>query len=122
MYLTGRIDAMQMVLAQLLVTLILSFLLLALGWAWSYSALMGGAIVTLTTALFALKVFVPYRAQQPGQVLGQFYGAETQKIVLTACLFGIVVSTVADVNIVALFGTYFIVQLVPFLYGHFFVD
>jgi F0F1-type ATP synthase assembly protein I len=113
---------MQMVLAQLLVTLLLAFLLLALGWAWSYSALMGGAIVTLTTALFAHKVFVPYRAQQPGQVLGQFYGAEVQKIVLTACLFGIVVSTVTEVNIVALFGTYFVVQLVPSLYGHFFVD
>ncbi len=113
---------MQMVLAQLLVTLILAFLLLALGWAWSYSALMGGAIVTLTTALSALKVFVPYRAQQPAQVLGRLYGAEMQKIVLTACLFGIAVSTVTDVNIVAMFGTYFVVQWVPFLYGHFFLD
>ncbi len=122
MFLSSRIGAMQMILAQLLATLSISLLLSPFGGHLALSALLGGGIATLTSWLVASKVFVPYRAQQPGQVLTRFYSAEIQKILLTALLFGLVAVFVAPLNPIALFGVYLAAQMVPYLYAYLFIE
>jgi ATP synthase protein I len=102
-----------MILVQLLTTLSLSLMLSPFGRHLAVSALIGGGIATLTNWMAANKIFVPYRAQQPGQVVARFYGAEFQKILLTALLFGLAVVYVAPLNPVVMFGMYLVVSLVP---------
>ncbi len=112
----GRDQAIRMVLAQLVTTILLSLLLFPVGWMVVISGLLGGGIVTLTSALFARKVFVPYRAQEPGLITSRFYAAEAQKLLLTAILFAILFIYLQSVNLVALFGIYIVVQFIPAIY------
>jgi ATP synthase protein I len=111
---------MQMVLAQLVITVLLSLLLFPFGWIAVLSGLLGGGIATLASALFAHKVFVHYRAQQPGMIAGRFYAAEAQKLLLVAILFALLFIYLKPLNLIALFGIYIVAQFVPALYIHFF--
>jgi len=68
---------------------------------------------TLGNAFFMSRVFVPYRAQEPARLLGAFYGAELQKLILIAVLFAGVLFWLQPLSPMALFGTFLLVQLVP---------
>jgi ATP synthase protein I len=107
---------MRMILVQLLTTLSISLVLLPFGRHLAVSALIGGGIATLTNWMVANKIFVPYRAQQPGQVVARFYSAEFQKILLTALLFGLAVVYVAPLNPVVMFGMYLVAYFVPTIF------
>ena len=110
MHLADRRRAGRIIIAQLLATLVAALLLLAAGRVYALSALAGGTIATLANGWFALRVFAGYRAQRPERLLGRFYGAELQKLLLVAVL-----RWLRPLSAAALFGTFMLVQLVPVL-------
>ena len=81
------------------------------------SVAIGAGVCLLANWLFALWVFRRYRAQRPGELVLRMYGAEIIKIVVILVLFGVAFATVADLNLPALLGTYFAVQVLPALFA-----
>lgn len=81
------------------------------------SAAIGAGVCLLANWVFALRVFRKYRAQQPGELVMQIYGAEIIKIVLILGLFSVAFATIEDLNLPALLGTYFAVQVLPALFA-----
>jgi ATP synthase protein I len=76
-------------------------------------ALIGGAAAALGTALFAVWVFGRYSAREPGQIVARFYGGEVIKIVAIVAVFGAAMKGLDDLNPVALFGAFLVVQVLP---------
>jgi len=113
MNLTSRHQAAKIVLWQVAVTLVAALLLAAVGQVHAWSGLAGGLVATLGNTLFMLRVFVPYRAQQPGKLLGAFYRAELQKIILIAILFAAAIVWLQPISPAALFGVFLLVQVIP---------
>ena len=103
---------------QVVVTLITAIGALAADGNAAFSALVGGLIATLGNALFALWVFGPYRAQEPGNMLTRFYGAELLKVALIVLLFAVTFIWVKPLNVVALFVAFFLVQVLSPLLAH----
>lgn len=110
--------AYQVISAQLVTTLIAALLLILFGWVHFWSGLIGGMIATLTNAVFAARVFVRYRAQEPARLLGRFYRAEFMKLALTALLFAGVFIWLQPLSPGALFGVFILVQITPILVAH----
>jgi ATP synthase protein I len=117
--LSNRSQAYWIVLGQLAISLLAALTLLAIGWIHAYSGLIGGMIAALANVFFASRVFVRYRAQEPEKLLGRFYGAELQKLVLTAALFAAAIIGVKPLSAMALFGVYLLAQMVPILVSRF---
>lgn len=117
--LANRSQANWIVLGQLAASLLAALILLAVDWVHTYSGLIGGLIATLANAFFASWVFAPYQAQEPEKMLGRFYGAEFQKLILTAVLFAAAIIWIRPLSAVALFGVYLLTQLVPILVSRF---
>jgi ATP synthase protein I len=82
-----------------------------------FSASIGAGVCLLANWVFALRVFRRYRAQRPDELVMRMYGAEIIKIVLILALFAIAFATVQDLNLPALLGTYFAVQVLPALFA-----
>ncbi len=91
---------------------------MAVGQVAALSALLGGGIALGASALFAFLVFAPYRAQQPGVLVTRFYLAEVGKLLLVACAFAVIFIWVRPLNAVALFVSFFLVQVVSPLLAH----
>lgn len=108
-----------MTLAQCLLTLLLAVILLPFGMVYAYSGAVGGGIATIGGALFARKVFVEYRAKDPGLLLARFYGAEIQKIIVIAVLFASAIIWVDVLSYATLFGCFLFVQIAPLILFHF---
>lgn len=119
MHQADKSHALRMVYGQLVATLFAALALLLLGDVQAWSGLIGGMIATLANAIFVVRVFVRYRAQEPARLLGRFYRAELQKLVLTGFLFAGVIIWIQPLSAGALFGVYLLVQLVPLLVSHF---
>ncbi len=117
--LANRRQAYWIVLGQLAIGLLAALMLLAVDWIHAYSGLIGGLIAALANGVFAVRVFARYRAQEPERLLGRFYGAEFQKLILTAFLFAGAIIWISPLSAVALFGVYLLVQLVPILVSYF---
>jgi len=115
----GKGDAGRVVLAQLAVCLLLFVTLLTVSWVLAYSGVIGGGIAALTNAVFARKVFVRYRAQDPAGLISSMYSAEMQKILITAVLFAAVIIWFDVLSYGALFGGYLLLQMVPIFVFHF---
>jgi len=98
---------------QLLTALGLAAAATFFGWTAVLSALIGGGVCTLANALFALLVFRRYRAQEPGMMVMRFYGAEIGKIALVLALFAAAFVLIEGLNLPALLGAYFVVQVFP---------
>ena len=111
-------QAWRLVGLQLATALAAAGMLIAVGWTHAWSGLIGGLIATLANGLFALRIFVGYRAQEPGRLLGRMYGAELQKLVLTGALFAGAIIWVEPLSAVALFGVFLLVQVLPVLLAH----
>jgi ATP synthase protein I len=79
------------------------------------SLLLGGAVCTLANGVFAWWVFRRYRAQDPGSLVMRFYGAEFVKIVLILGLFATAFTLMPGLEVPALLGAYFVVQVLPAL-------
>ncbi|WP_456405541.1 ATP synthase subunit I [Thiolapillus sp.] len=91
---------------------------MAFGKVAALSAFLGGVIALGASTVFAFWVFAPYRAQQPGVLLTRFYIAEVAKLLLVACAFAIVFIWLKPLNAVALFVSFFLVQVVSPLLAH----
>ena len=112
MQLAGNSQIRHIVSAQFVGAVCVALALLILDQLYAWSGLIGGLISASITGLTARKVFVPYRAQNPGEVLGRLYGAEFRKLVLTGVAFAVVLTFVKPLSVGALLGTYLFVQVV----------
>lgn len=118
MNLASARQAWRLVSFQLTISLVASLILIIPGWLHAWSGLIGGFIATAANAYFALRVFAHYRAQDPAKLLGRFYGAEFQKLLLTGLLFAAAILWVKPLSAGALFGVFLLVQLSPVLIAH----
>ena len=107
------LQAKRVLWIQLLMTLVLSAVALVFGGIVAASVLIGAGVCTLANAGFALLVFRRYRAQEPGVLVMRFYGAEIGKIALILLLFAAAFALIDGLNLPALLGTYFVVQVFP---------
>jgi ATP synthase protein I len=81
------------------------------------SAAIGAGVCLLANWVFALRVFRQYRAQAPTELTLRIYSAEIIKVVLILGLFALAFATLANLNLPALLGTYFAVQVLPALFA-----
>jgi len=107
-------QALGFIIAQLIVTVVVSAVLVFFGWIAAYSALSGGLIATLANAWFAVKVF-SNQCNEPIKLVRGFYQGEIYKIILTAALFLLAFVLIKPVNALALLMTYFLVHMTPAL-------
>jgi len=108
-----RILAIQLAVALIIAAITAMFDLTA-----GLSALIGGATVTLSNGLFALLVFARYRAEQADRLMMRFYGAELVKLMTIVAIFAAVFILIKPLNLLALFGAFFLVQVLPPLLAH----
>lgn len=92
-----------------------ALLLIFFGSTHAYSGFAGGAIAVAGSAWFSLRVFVHYRAQEPGRLLARFYRGELEKLLVTALLFAGAIVLIDPLSAGALFGVFLLVQFVPML-------
>jgi ATP synthase protein I len=122
MQLTGNKQIRTIVALQFGAALALGLLLLVIGVAAAWSALLGGLIAALANGYFAYRTFVHYRAQETEQMARQILGAEIQKILLTGLMFLLAIVYISPLNIGLLLGSYLIVQLLVPLVVTLYID
>jgi ATP synthase protein I len=105
--------AKRLLFAQAAATLVVTLLGLMFSPRAGLFAFVGGATATLANALFAYWVFGRYRAGEPGRLVAQFYGAEIIKLGFIAAAFAAVIIWLDPLSPVALFGAFFVVQVLP---------
>jgi len=98
---------------QVVTMLVIALVVLLIDPLSARDALIGGAAAALGTALFAVWVFGRYSAREPGQIVARFYGGEVIKIVAIVAVFGAAMKGLDDLNPVALFGAFLVVQVLP---------
>lgn len=105
--------AKRILIVQVVLTLILAGAATLYDGVTGLSALLGGAITTLANGLFAVAIFGRYRAQDAGKLVFRFYGAELLKLGLVMVMFAVTFIWLAPLNVWALFGAFFLVQVLP---------
>ena len=103
--------------AQLIIGLIAIIAAVPFGSSAALSALIGVVVCLLANMLFAFWVFRKYRAQEAGLLVMRMYGAEIAKIALILVLFAIAFTTIEGLNLPALLGAYFAVQVLSPLFA-----
>jgi len=83
----GRAFALEIVAAQVVVSLGLSLLGFPVSTQAAIAILSGGMICSLANLWLAIAAFRPALGKPPGQMLAAFYSAELGKFVITAVLF-----------------------------------
>lgn len=115
----GKSLAWRLILVQLGTTMVMALVILPLGTEQAWSGFAGGMVAVVANGFFALRVFAPYRAQQPERLVGSFYGAELGKLILTGALFAGAFLWIQPLSAGALFGTFLVVQFLPPLAVHY---
>ena len=107
--------AKRILIAQAAATLVVTLIGLFFGPREALFALIGGATALIANAVFAYWVFGRYRAAEPGKLVGQFYGGELLKLGVVALAFAavIILSDADSLSPLALFGAFFVVQVLP---------
>jgi ATP synthase protein I len=105
--------AKRILLAQAAATLGIALAALVFGPRHALFALIGGAIALVANALFAYWVFGRYQAREPGRLLARLYLGETIKLLVIAALFVAVFTRLDPLSPLALFGAFFVVQVLP---------
>jgi ATP synthase protein I len=105
--------AKSILIAQLITMVVVALVVLLIDPLSARDALIGGAAAALGTALFAVWVFGRYSASEPGQIVARFYGGEVIKIVAIVAVFAAAMKGLEDLNPVALFGAFLVVQVLP---------
>jgi len=113
MQITNKSQAWKAVLAQLVMTLLVSAVLATIAIHHGYSALAGGLIASGANAFFSFWVFSRYRAQHPDKLVARLYGAEIAKLILVGALFAAAVQLIDPLSGGALFGVFLLVHLMP---------
>jgi ATP synthase protein I len=81
------------------------------------SAAIGAGVCLLANWVFALRVFRRYRADAPTELALRIYIAEIGKILLILALFTLAFVTLPNLDLPALLGAYFAVQVLPALFA-----
>ena len=106
----------------LLIQLTASVVVATLAWVVQtqagISALVGGLASLAGNLLFGIWIFAPYSAQRPGSLVGRFYLAEIAKLVVIGLIFASAIIWLKPLNVVALFGSFFVVQVLSPLLAH----
>lgn len=110
--LTGNSQIRLVIWAQFGATIVIALGLAYFNELYAWSGLLGGTISASVNSLVALKVFVPYRAQNPAEVLARMFSAEMQKLLLTGVFFAVAILAVHPLSVGALLGTYLFIQVV----------
>ncbi|MBT8428601.1 MAG: ATP synthase subunit I [Gammaproteobacteria bacterium] len=105
--------AKRILIAQGFATLVVALVGLIFGPREGCFAFVGGATATGANALFAYWVFGRYRAGEPGKLVGQFYGGELLKLAFVVIAFAAVIKLLDPLSPLALFGAFFVVQVLP---------
>lgn len=105
--------AKRILAAQAVATLVVTLVGLIFGLREGFFALLGGATALTANALFAYWVFGRYHAGEPGKLVGQFYGGELLKLGFVALAFAAVIILSDALSPLALFGAFFVVQVLP---------
>jgi len=111
----NALQARQILKIQSIFGLILTIIALPFGSPVAISVLIGAGTCWLANALLVVWVFRAYRAQAPARLVLRFYSAEVAKIALILALFGVAFAIYDELNIPALLGAYFLVQVIPTL-------
>ncbi len=99
------------VIAQIVLALLASVLLLYWGVTEAVSGLIGGLAAAAGNGFLGFFVFQRYRAQQPGAMLGRFYMAEIARLALIGLVFLLSVLYLRPISIAAMLGIFLIVHL-----------
>jgi ATP synthase protein I len=99
-------------------TLIVAAVLLLFSPVAAVSALLGGLIASAGNLLVVGLVFRRYRAAEAGRLATRMIGAELARLGLVAVAFGLVFANFREPVLVALFGTFLAVHLVPVWWIH----
>lgn len=110
-----RIQLKRLLMWQVVLALLAVLIALPFGVTALKSAGIGAGVCLLANWVFAQRVFRRYRAQQPGELVVRMYGAEVVKIVLILAFFAVAFATIETLNLPALLGAYFAVQVLPAL-------
>lgn len=105
--------AKRILVAQAVATLVVTLVGLLFGPRVGLFAFIGGVTALLANALFAYWVFGRYRAAEPGKLVSQIYGGELLKLVFIAAAFAAVIIWLKPLSPLALFGAFFVVQVLP---------
>ncbi|MTW22837.1 ATP synthase subunit I [Allochromatium palmeri] len=111
----NALQARQILKIQSIFGLILTIIALPFGSPVAISVLIGAGTCWLANALLVVWVFRAYRAQSPERLVLRFYSAEVAKIAVILVLFGTAFAVYDELNIPALLGAYFLVQVIPTL-------
>jgi ATP synthase protein I len=103
---------------QFALTLAASAAFLPFGAAASLAVLLGGAIAIAGNLLVVALVFRGYRAAEPGGLATRMMGAELARLVLVGVGFALVFASVKNPVVIALFGSFLVVHLVPVWWMH----
>ncbi|WP_462329140.1 ATP synthase subunit I [Thiohalocapsa halophila] len=112
-----RVQLRRLLLWQVVLGVIALMLAAPFGVTAFKSAAIGAGVCLLANWVFALRVFRQYRAQAPTELALRIYSAEIIKVVLILGLFALAFATLANLNLPALLGTYFAVQVLPALFA-----
>jgi len=105
--------AKSILVAQLVTMVVVAVVVLMIDPLSARDALIGGSAASLGTALFAVWVFGRYSASEPGRIVARFYGGELIKILAIVAVFAAAMKGLDDLNPVALFGAFLVVQVLP---------
>lgn len=105
--------AKRIIVAQLVTMVAVALLALLIGVPAARDALIGGGAAVLGSTLFAVWVFGRYSAREPGQIVARFYGGELIKILAIVAVFAAAMKGLEDLNPVALFVAFLVVQVLP---------
>lgn len=96
---------------QLLISVLISLILLAIwGAKEAFSAMLGGLVVIIPSALFARKLFYYQGARAARQIVRGFYIGEALKILTSIALFALIFIT-CNITPFAFFFTYIVVLM-----------
>ena len=101
----------RVLVAQLLMTLCLSLLLLSLSTTHALSALLGGLTCVVPSSYLVWKAFRYRGARSAQKIVQSFYQGEAGKFVLTCLAFVLIFTWVQSIEPVSLFTAFFLVQL-----------
>lgn len=105
--------AKRILVTQLITMVVVALACLLIDLPTARDAFIGGAAAALGSALFAYWVFGRYSAEAPGQLVSRFYGGELIKIVVVIAVFAGAIKGLDDLQPIALFGAFFVVQVLP---------
>ncbi len=112
-----EVQLRRLLLLTLMSAALASIAALPFGAMVSISVLIGAGACLLATVSSALWAFRSYRAAQPGVLLLRLYGAEVVKVTVILSLFSAAFVMIDNLNLPALLGGYFVVQVLPALFA-----